>query len=72
MSTLTTPLHDVGSDPAIAAFAAALLIALLVEREMASAAGGQAQQFARWLLVSIIPLLAVFTIIVSSRLLLFP
>jgi hypothetical protein len=72
ITALTTVMNDGGRDPWIAGLTALALILLLVEREIAVAIGARAQPVARSLLVSIVPLLVVFAIIVSSRLLRFP
>jgi hypothetical protein len=72
VSTLINGISDFGSDPAIAALAAIALIVLLIQHEVASAAGGLGRPYARSLLISAVPLLLVFAIIVSHRILRFP
>jgi hypothetical protein len=72
ITALTTALPQIELGSAVAGLAAVALLALLAEREIASAAGGRYQGVAQSLLISILPLLVVFAVLVSSRLLRFP
>jgi hypothetical protein len=68
-STLTTAVMTANISGTLAVIGVVLLVALLFQKEVASAAGSRFQKMTRILNISIIPLLIAFVLIVVSKVL---
>jgi hypothetical protein len=68
-STITTAVMTVSVSGAFAAIGVLLLLALLFQKELASAAGGRYKKMSRLLNTSTVPFLIAFVLIVLTKVL---